>query len=203
MQMGTIIKGADNLRRDIDRTREKQQRAVKAAIKIEAFRKKNLLQAEIRKRAPGGHRHQPLTFVAQRMKSPAVRRKMRKPGTKRRGGQSSIDKAVRYEVRSARHFEVALGFVKASGPSWQYFADIQQRGFVRTLSDRQRRLFVGVGAALGTIEGGDTPFFLSKNKGHMRTPARPIIKPFRIRYRSEIVRNIASHYSAKMAGRRI
>ncbi len=203
MQMGATIRGGDRLTRVIKRTRSAQQKATETAIRIEAFAQKKSLQTEIRQRAPGGKRLAPLSFLAQKMKSPAARRALPAARPRKRGSKSTFANAVRYEVKKSPRFSASIGFVEGSGKSWKYFADIQQKGFIRPVSKAMRRMFATVGAKLGTIEGGDTPFFLGEGKSHMRTPARPIIAPFRQRHRTEIVRNIARHYDAKMAGRRV
>jgi len=211
----------------IDRTRKEQERAANTAIRIEGYRKKNLLQKELRKGAPGGRRFAPLSFIAQRFWAPPARKvPLYSPATNRHGAKGTIDKAVRYHVRSERPFTVALGFVGPTSRSiakrarsqglerginprhlssgrWRKLVEMHQKGFVSPVSKAQRLGFAHVGGALGKIEGGNTPFFLKKSTTSMRTPARPIIGPFRQRYRTEIVRNIAKHYSAKMAGRRI
>lgn len=227
MEMGMLIRGVDKLERVIKRTRLEQEKASNTAIRIEGYRKKNLLQKELRKGAPGGRQFAPLSFIARRLWYPPERRvPLYSPVSNRYGKDGTIDKAVRYHVQSERPYTLALGFVgptsrsKAelarkkglkrgidpehiSSVTWRRLALKHQAGFVAPVSSSQRLGFAHIGAALGTIEGGRTPFFLKKSTTHMRTPARPIISPFRIRYRREIVRNIANHYAAKMAGRRV
>lgn len=202
------LKGAKKVSSWIDQQEKNVKKAHETAVKVEAYRLMYLLRSEIKKGAPGGKRFDDLTYLARRMQ-----RKVRGSGTWIRQSPNRkplvrLATAVRYNV-TRQPFSVAVGFVQPGGSAnqisntWRRIAKEQQAGFSRNVTQAQRDAFAKRGAELGTVEGGNTPFFLKKTTKTMRTPGREIVKPFWQKHQAAAKRNIRSNFKQKMAGRRI
>lgn len=190
---------------------EKQEAAAKkahqTAVKVEGYRLMSLLRSEIKRGAPGGKRFPDLSFIARRMN-----RKVRGSGSwvrqsPNREPLTRLATAVRYAV-TKQPFSMAVGFVNPVGGSqisntWRRIAKNQQTGFTRPVTQKQREAMARRGSELGTIEGGETPFFLRKSTRSMTTEARPIISPFWQAHQAASRTNIRSNFRRKMAGERI
>lgn len=80
---------------------------------------------------------------------------------------------------------------------------ILQKGFTQPISKKQRGFIVGKGGSLGTIEGGETPFFLKKTTRTFVTPERQIISPFWQAQQAKTQINIRNNFHKKLKGLRI
>lgn len=177
------------------------------AVRVEGYRLMRLLRAEIKKGSPGGKTFPELSFIARRMS-----RKVRGSGTyiRQSPGRKPLERmaqAVRYAV-TKQPFSMSVGFVNPVGGSqisntWRRLASLQQSGFTRHLTDKQREGFARRGCELGTIEGGNTHFFLKKSTKTMSTPGRAMITPFWQAHQAEARENISKNFRIKMAGGRI
>lgn len=201
------LKGGKKVTDWLDQQSEAAQKANQTAVKIEGYRLMRLMRSEIKKGAPGGKAFAGLTYIARRMS-----RKVRGAGTFVR--QSPNRKplvrtatAVRYAV-TKKPFSMSVGFVNPAGgnqisTTWRRLAKIQQAGFTRQVTKKQRVAMARRGGELGTVDGGNTPFFLKKTTKTMTTPARPIIAPFWQAHQNAARANIRKNFKRKMAGERI
>jgi len=193
--VGAIFNGVDRFSATLKKEQARQSKAMNAAIRVEGFRLKNLLQAEIRKGEPGGQRMTPLSYIARRYASD------------RRANRAPLERmalGVRYHVVSERPYALAVGWVgpvEWTSKRWRRLAQLHQEGFTRTITGRQRRWLARRGGELGKIEGGDTPFFLRKTTRTFNTPARPMMHPFWQAYREQSIRNIHRNFKRKAAGK--
>ncbi len=196
--LSVSIKGVKKAERFFKDQKKASEKAMNTAIKVEAFRLKKKLQSDLRKGAPGGSDLSPLSYIARRM----WRNPNRKP-------LSKLAPAVRYRVAKQTPFTAEVGFVQpGSGShkvssSWRRLAKLHQEGFTQDITRRQRFFVINRGAELGTVEGGNTPFFLRKSTKKFTTPARPIIDPFWRANRKKARQNIKGNFRRKMKGQRI
>lgn len=205
--LSAVLKGTKQTANWLKHQRAAHVKAHKTAVKVEGFRLKNKLQAEIRKGAPGGKPFAPLSFIARRL------------WIKNRPGRAPLARlayGIRYNVQD-RPFEMKVGFVQPTrGPqsvskAWRRIAAHHQEGFVRDVTERQRRYFAGRGAELFAGRGaerdevgdGDTPFFLRKSTRRLTTPAREIVRPFWRANAGAAEKNIRNNFKKKMKGQRI
>lgn len=206
--MSIILEGADKVKDWLDKQSEAAKDAYKTAVKVEGYRLASLLKSDIKHGAPGGNTLKPLTYIAMRMA-----RKVRGAGTfvrqnPNRKPLANLATGIRYAVTNSP-FSMSIGFVQPVGrsnqisKSWRRLGEIQQSGFSTAVTKEQRKAFARRGGELGTIEGGNTPFFLRKSTTHLNTPARPIISPFWYAHKAAAMSNISSNFKSKMAGNRI
>lgn len=188
---------------------EESRKAQETAVKVEGFRLKNKMQAEIRKGNPGGRQHTPLSYIARRLsKNVLIMGGVTRRQNPNRAPLERLAHGVRYNLDNYP-FEMKIGFVQpTSGPhtvskSWRRLATAHQEGFDREITPAQRRLIVWRGGELGKAEGGDTPFFLRRNTRSFTTPARPIVQPFWQANANDAERNIRNNFRQKMKGQRI
>ena len=192
------IKGAKSAQAKIQRYKVSSEKAMNTAMKVEAFKLRNLLRRDLLRGNPGGADLAPLSHIARNI----WRNKNRKPLAKLRPG-------VRYRVSKQKPYTIEVGFVQPGAGShkisnsWRRLADWHQKGFTRTITPRQRWWIVYRGAQLGKVDGGDTPFFLRKTPRTLTTPARPIIDPFWRANQAKAQANIKKNFKAKLSGKRI
>ena len=202
------LKGREKVSAWLDQQDETAKKAHQAAVKVEGHRLMRLMRSEIKKGAPGGKAFDALSFIARRMS-----RKVRGAGTyvrqsPNRQPLARMATAVRYAVTQTP-FSMAVGFVNPPGRTgqvsntWRRLAKILQAGFTRQITKKQRRAMARRGGELGTVDGGDTPFFLKKTTKTMTTPSRPIITPFWQAHQTAARANIRQNFKRKMAGKRI
>jgi len=190
------------------------RKATDTALKVEGFRLKKLLEKELKAGAPGGRAFDPLTEMARRTmgKYDKSVRPARKALTRSRGAES-MHRAIRYNAYSLyRKFVFAFGFIDPAkgeklSKSWKRLARLHQEGFVRTVTEAQRRYYARRGSKLVGKTGRRLKaakfFFLKKGTTTFRTPARPIIDPFWAAHRGEAERNVKSNFEKKLRGERI
>lgn len=196
------VHNAEKVSAWLDKQGAEARKAYQTAIKVEGYRLMRLLRSEIKKGSPGGRIFKTLTHIAKRMA-----KKVRGSGTWIRQNQNrkplaQMATAIRYDVKNTP-FSMAFGFVGPIGNTWRRLAKAQQEGFTRPVTKSQRKAFARRGAELGTVDGGDTPFFLRKSTTSMTTPARPIITPFWQAHQAAAERNIRNNFRRKMAGNKI
>lgn len=149
---------------------------------------------------------------------------------------SDADLALGYVGRRANQYSPGLSRNPALNPlgrgitrsnisskRWRALAEQQQKGFTRTITDKQREWLARRGASLlgwrrslagdtsytGTygrnLEAveGNSPFFLRKSTTRFVSPPRPIIAPFWAAHAAQARRNIERNFVQKMKGQRI
>ena len=226
--VGATVKGADKVIKGLKKADFQTEKALNTAVRIEGFRLKKLLQKEIRSGAPGGRRFAPLSFIARRLNTHIMvsggrtaRQNVNRTPLRR------LALGIRYHIMSHKPFTMAIGWVGPQSASdarmgivrdpfgrgimegdhvsksWRRIAYFQLEGFTRPISDDLRRYIVRRGAILGTVEGGNTPFFLKKSTRQFRTPARPIIDPFWKAHQNKAKHNISRNFKRKLKGQRI
>ncbi len=194
--INVTIKGAESLVRELKTEEEREKKALATAIRVEGFRLMKTLKREIRQGAPGGSRFKPLAKIAS----------SRRRGRSRRSSKAlqKAAMAVRYFVPSREPFEMRIGWV---GPqvskSWKRLMAIQQEGFTREITGKQRRFFRHRGAELRERDPSRKYFFLRKRTRTFKTPARPVMDPFWAAYHDEAWRNIRRNFRRKLRGERI
>jgi hypothetical protein len=177
----------------LKRGQEKADKALNTAVKVTAFKAKNLLQKEIRSGGVGGQKTEPLSYIARRLWG-------RSPN---RAPLRALATGVRYAVRSKKPYTMAVGFIPERSGGWVNTARKHEKGFERTISPGLRKMIIDKGAELGSVDGGNTPFFLKKSTRKLKTPGRPLVKPFWDKYRDQFQAKIKKNFRAKMRGERI
>jgi hypothetical protein len=198
--MKATITGTKKTQKWLKNKQDQSEKAMNVAIKKETFRLMRLMKKEIRTGAPGGRRFDPLSSMARFYSS-------------RRGYKKHPFGRMHYGVRyqfsgdatGFNNFKATLGFLGGNNVQnlFRSLARKHQTGFQKLITPKQRQWVINRGAELGTVEGGDTPFFLKKSTTHFKTPARPIISPFWQAHHRAAQRNIQTMFRRKMAGERI
>jgi hypothetical protein len=197
---GAVLKGAKQTGRWLKAKKTEAEKAMNTALKVEGFRLRKDLQKEIRAGAPGGRRFDPLSYISR-----GLHRRRLRPDRP----LASMATAVRYAVTRSDPYTVKAGFIQPGGgfhgisKRWIALAKMHQEGFDRGVTSKMRKMIVRWGARLGTVDGGDTPFFLKKNTARFKTPARPIIAPFWQAHKNRAKENIQRNFRQKMKGQRI
>lgn len=184
------VRGIENLSRDLRAESRRQARALDTAVRVEGFRLRKQLIADIRREAPGGQSWEPLSFIA--------RRRMR-----RTKALQTLTRAVRYWVPRRSPIEMHIGWV---GPqvskSWRRIAVRQQEGFTTETTKVQRRFLARTGGRMGRSKY--KPYhFIRRDTTTFETPARPIMEPFWRRQEPIARANISRNYVRKLRGERI
>ncbi len=184
------MKGLDKLLKGLKQEKERVEKALNTAIKIEGYRLRKEMQKEIRAGAPGGRPFAPLSAIVKR-----------RYGNRRSGPLARLAVAVRYQVTQRDPMEMHVGWV---GPrvskSWKYIARVQQEGFSFPVNPELRRALRRRGARLPKRSPYREYFFLRKETRRFRVPARPIIEPFWRAHEQEAWRNIKNNWKRKMRG---
>lgn len=200
-RQGAVFRGVDDTARWLKKEHARSEKSMETAIKVEGFRLRRRLKTEIRKGAPGGRQLEPLSYIARRAHRSAQGGGRISPNRK---PLSRLALGVRYDVQTRPAFAFKVGWV---GPkvskSWKRLAKMHQEGFTRDITRAQREFMARRGGNLGTVEGGDTPFFLRKSTRYFHTPARPIMEPFWQAHEDEALRNINRNFGLKLKGQRI
>jgi hypothetical protein len=216
--VGATLQGADKVAKGLKKADAFVGKSLNTAVRVEGYRLKKLLQAQIRSGAPGGRRFAPLSYIARRLHG-------RSPN---RNPLKRLALGIRYHVVQ-KPFAMAIGWVgpqtgfdarmaMAGDPfsrgiaeghhvskSWRRIAFLQQQGFTRRISRAQRDLIIGKGASLlkNKTAMGNTPFFLRKSTKTFKTPERQIISPFWQSQQAHANSNIKQNFRKKLKGLRI
>lgn len=193
-----FIQAPQKFYQELERADKARIKNAQVAVKVEGFRLRKLLQAEIRAGAPGGRVFAPLTELARRSRRPSDRDK---PALFR------LALAVRYTVsQGPNDMKMEIGFTgpRVSG-TWKGIATRQQEGFTFSAEERRRtgsthRSYL---ARLGHAEGTEQSFALKAATTTLHVPPRPIIEPFWMKYQARAWRNIEQNFERKMRGERI
>jgi len=177
----------------LSRGRANAAKALDDAVKVTAFNAKNLLQKEIKRGIVGGQRVKELSHIAKRL---GGRSATRSP-------LAGATAGVKYSVRKANPFTMAVGFIPEKSGGWVNMAEKHQKGFDREITPGLRKIIINRGGKLGTVEGGSSPFFLKRSTKRFKTPARPLVSPFWEHHHAQFERDIIKNFKAKLAGERI
>lgn len=208
-----IVNGIERLPAALAAESKRQVRAMEIAIRVEGFRLRKLMKADIRSGAPGGRRMARLSMIRR------VGRASVKTGRLAADQPlATLAKTVGYRV-TRNPFQMAVGFVEsaASSVTWRRLAKMHQEGFdtsadaimpgMRSMTVRQYLTRQGskVNFALYGRRKAlrRNVFFLRKSTHTLKTPARPIIDPFWAAHRREVMANIRRNFRLKLQGKRI
>ncbi|OPY78287.1 MAG: hypothetical protein A4E65_02310 [Syntrophorhabdus sp. PtaU1.Bin153] len=180
----------------IDEFHADAQRAAKNAVKVEAFRLKNLLQKDLRTGSGVAAGFDPLREVSKRYS--------RKPSQRGKAPLSPLAKAVRYYVAdNGMPYRLELGFVGASiSHKWKEIAMRQQAGATYPVHPAVKERLKQIGIALKKKKDPSAKFFFLKTTSFV-DPRRDIIDTFREAHQAEMFANIKSNFERKMRGERI
>jgi len=190
--LSATIKGADTLKRDMQRETKRARYALNLAVRVEGFRLMRQLKKEIRDGAPGGRRFAPLSQIAKRRMHRGRNEPLRR-----------LALGVRYHVPRWDPVEMHVGW---TGPRvskrWKILARVLQRGFATRVTAGIRRYLLNYGVTMRNRS--DRKYFkLKKSTRTLITPARPIMDPFWRAHEREAKVNIAKNFRRKMRGERI
>lgn len=201
---------------------DKRRKAAQTAVRVEGFRLKKVLAAEIRAGSPGGAKFKALSVIAKKLGR----------GAESRTPLKRLASVVRYWVeQTASRYSVSVGYQdrpvvnSAGGVSRNNQLSRSWLGIVRsnieggsfdpgkfdrnvnpyTRSDRTTILISAFGGSRGRkkLLPGRSQLLLRKSTSRLRIPARPIIDPFWSKHQREAMAQIERNFMAKMAGQRI
>ncbi len=188
--LSATVKGANKLRRELQKGEKRVNKAFTASVKVEGFRLMRQFQKEIRAGNPGGRRFTAISIVGRKVK-------------RSRKVLNKMALGIRYQVTD-RPFSFRFGWV---GPrvskSWKRLAEIHQEGFEREVTEKQRRWFRRWGSSLSERSRMRRAFFLRQTTTKIKTPARPMRGPFWKAHQDEVFPNVRRNFRRKMAGERI
>jgi hypothetical protein len=191
---------------------KKVAKAEDDAVRIEGFRLMRLLRKEIAQGAPGGRPFAPLSIIRR------TQHATKRGGLRANRPLARLSRAVGYEVKKHSPAELTIGFVgRASSVTWRRLAKMHQEGFEKSVDAPYGRFGPGsvreVLAWYGSLfdptrfkksrSRRRNVFFLRKQTGSLKTPARPIIDPFWDAHRSQAMANIRENFRRKLSGERI
>ncbi len=195
-----VIKNWSEFQRDLDKAESGRQKAAETAVKVEMYRLKSALAADLKSGGAGASRFAPLKVVS------------RGTNTKRKP-LSRLAAGVRYEVKNTGKDQTSyrVGFTgPQSSKSWMRIAHSAQDGGTvspdkKTFGSTIRKLWIKIGADYKKGRGKAIAkyFFLRKSTTQLVLPPRPIIDPFWKANQSTAQRNIMSNFERKMKGERI
>ncbi len=211
MRLAYTIKGIRQLQKDLEADTREKKKALETAIKVEGFRQLRLLREQIRAGEPGARPYAAkLSRIAAHTKAGRLR--------KNQAPLYKLARLLRYVVtyeNGALSFR--FGFVSGGGGAFQTgfwkrliikhqasaevnFSEILYSGSRSELGRRLAR----IGGRLKKKGDPDAKFFfLRRETGRVKLPARPIIAPFWDRYQDEAAANIQANWARKLRGERI
>jgi len=204
MRLAYTIKGIRQLQKDLDADTQEKKKALETAIKVEGFRQLKLLREQIRAGEPGARPYAAkLSRIAAYTKAGRLR--------KNQAPLYRLARLLRYVV-SYENGELSFrfGFVRGRGTiggSWKKLLQKHQAGarvlYTGSRTELGRRL-ARIGGRLKKRGEPDAQFFfLRRETGRAKLPARPMIAPFWERYRAEAAANIQANWARKLRGERI
>lgn len=214
IDLDLILRDYQNFRRRLEEIRRQEKKALDVAMRVEGFRLKKEMAAEIRQGAPGGRPWPELS-------------KIQKLYRHRNRNQSPLRRlaiGVRYYIRERDPLEISVGFEHPRVKGWKRIARRHERGFrlsadtplkggptprqrfrqaaiekVRGLRSARSRT-----TALRSLARQKYPWmFLRRRTRTLDVPARPIIDPFWRKHETEAWRNIRNNFIRKRRGERI
>ena len=122
--LNVTLRGVTKLQKDLKAERTRAKKALSTAVKVEGYRLRKVMKAEIRKGAPGGRPFKGLSMIRRIMWGPeSGRLKVNRP-------LKRLAIAIRYYIKRQDPIEMHVGF---SGPllskSWKRLAYMHQEGF--------------------------------------------------------------------------
>ena len=192
-QLTVRTKGLKNLLKNVDKEVKQVRKAHDTAIRVEGFRLRKLMKAEVRKGAPGGRQFVPLSHLSRRSYHRGRNEPLRR-----------LSIPISYYVADRDPLQVQVGW---TGPRvsrrWKYLAKKLQEGFDTPVTSRMRRSFIRQGGRMSKRSQNRHYFFLRKSTSRFFTPARPIIDPFWRRHEQDAAKNIRHNFRRKLRGERI
>lgn len=197
-----IVRGAENLEKNLKAEGRRQKKALNTAIKVEGHRQHKILKQEMREGEPGNKPLEPLSAIAKRTKT----------GRKRKNTEplSKVAGLVRYRAEYRNNdIQLSFGFIgsrnRPLSTTWKKLLTKHQEGKDVLYSGSRRALgrkMARIGARLKKKGDPDAQyFFLRKSTGRrLDLPARPVISSFWRAHDTEAKRNITRNYQKKLRG---
>jgi hypothetical protein len=189
--------GIANLRRIILIESQQSRKALKNAIRTEAFSLRHTLMQAIRMSTPAPGQHlKDLSLIARTVN--------RKAGLRTYRPLLRIASGVTYDVDDAG-MTMRVGYTRRS-PNWtRVAAKKQQEGFTIPVTTKMREFFAWRGSerrAKRTWKSRRTgnPLMLRKSTTRFAVPARPIVEPFWDWQRPQTVARIRNNFRMIMRG---
>lgn len=199
-----LVQNMREFRREMELADKARIKAGQTAVRVEVFRLKKLLAAELRKGAPGGKALEPLRVISR--------------GARNRKPLAALAKAVRYWSRSDggdRIFSVGFNGGTVTGQSggerkgnqlsasWIRIAETQQEGKTFAAGEKKSGIIRQGGVLKKQRKRHAKYYFLKKSTTSFTVPRRPVIDPFWAAHQQEAGKNIVNNFNRKMAGERI
>jgi hypothetical protein len=198
IEMKATAAGAENLRRIMLVESVASRRALKNAIRTEAFSLRQTIQQAIRMSAPAPGQHlRDLSMIARTVN--------RRQGLRHPRPLLRLAGGVTYDVDD-NGMTMRVGFTKRS-PRWTVIAaDRQQAGFTRPVTEKMRRYMAWRGSERRAKRTWKTrrtgnPLMLRKTTTRFVVPPRPIIEPFWDWQRTQTIGRIRKNFRTIMRGR--
>jgi hypothetical protein len=222
MELKVEITGTKKALKTLGATELHQIRSLNTAFRIEGFRLKNKLEAQIIAGNPGGGAFAPLSILARRWWSKRENNPIR-----------HLSKGIRYHVPNnptptlqvgfvgpvtkSAHDKMVMSGLKLSSrgghrgvsvggmtsKSWRRLGFKHQQGFKRTITKPQRRALFQRAASMHKDNPARRVFIIRKDTTEFVTPRRLIIEPFWDSEKSRAARSIKTNWQKKMRGIRI
>ena len=198
-----VWKNAREFRVEMDRKVRVMESAAKIAAKVEGFRLRKELIAQIKAGSVGGSRFAPLSEIAKKLK-------------RRDKPILPVHRVIRYRSYKKGHrFGMLVGVVDPGkgakiSRSWVRLSYIHQESFSTPVTEelreklRNKAIFTSKSGRIKRRKTGWAKyFFLKKSTKYLKTPARPFIEPLMRVNRAEIENNLKTNYLRKLAGEQI
>ena len=201
-----VFRNLAEIKRDLEKWDSKRRPVAETAIRVELYRLRGLMKADLRKGQIAGKEFAPLRVVSRGS------RFNKKP-------LSGLSLAVRYNVqKEGDKTHMSIGFEgPQSSKAWRRIAHKVQEGYeidpnIHMFGSTLRKMWTRVGGDYKKTEdarhaGGEERFskfyFLRKTTQKLKLPARPIVEPFWKHHETTAEKNILSNFERKMRGERI
>lgn len=197
IQMDVRADGVTELRKIILVESAKSRKALKNAIRTEAFSLRHTMAQVIRAGAAApGHHLRELSMIARTIN--------RRRGLRQHKPLLRLASAITYQVDD-QGMTMRVGFTRRS-PRWAVVAaERQQSGFTRPVTERMRRYMAARGAdrrGMRTWRSRRTgnPLMLRKTTTRFVVPARPVVQPYWEWQRPQTTVRIRNNFRMIMRG---
>lgn len=186
-----VIRDLKKFEQEFKKEAKQQYANAKDAVKVECFKKRELLQSEIAAGAPGGIAFKPITEIWRRCRKAMGKDEEAPP-------LSMLSKVIRYKVNQTEHdmtFSFGFGIPSVSN-SWKRIARVHQEGGMVesriNLKHYQSKSFF--------ILKPNQQLSIARNTKMWNLPERNIIEPFIRKYQTQMLTNIKNNFERKSRG---
>ncbi len=190
--LNVAANGYDTVKKAVDESATKKEKALSSVIKIESFRLSQGLKRGIRSAQPGGSDLKKLTAIA-RLKKGRFRSNLPFRG---------VVNSVRYDFDRLKNV-AHIGWTSKTNSGLKRLMTRYQRGFETPVTEKKRKALTMLGMSLGKRSSLRKYFFIRKTTTKFDIPERPIVDPFYEKEKEAIRQNIARNFRLKMMGKRI